>query len=87
MVSGDSGDKSQRNWCRSCELCTPYRSPYLPAPVVPPARWEESNDGDWWIVYSLPLIEISTDGARGLSIPRLLLGMSCAKRRNDSIVR
>lgn len=22
------------------------RSPYLPAPVVPPARWEESNDGD-----------------------------------------
>ena len=19
---------------------------YLPAPVVPPARWEESNDGD-----------------------------------------
>ena len=58
--------------------CTPYRSPYLPAPVVPPVRWEESNDGDWWIVYSLPLIEISTDGARGLSIPRLLLGMSCA---------
>lgn len=31
-------------------------------------------------------MEISTDGARGLSIPRLLLGMSCAKRRNDSIV-
>ena len=37
------------------------------------------------MVYSWPLIEMSTDGARGLSIPRLLLGMSCAKRRNDSM--
>lgn len=58
---------------------------YAPAPVVPPARCEDSNEGDWWIVNSFPWIDTSTDGARESIIPKLLLGTSWAKRRKASM--
>lgn len=48
----------------------------LPAPVVPPAREDESNVGDWWIEYSLPRIVTSTDVARESMNPRLPVGIS-----------
>lgn len=48
----------------------------VPAPVVPPARDEESNVGDWWMVYSLPRMATSTDVACESMKPRLPVGMS-----------
>lgn len=49
---------------------------YLPAPVVPPAREDESNVGDWWIEYSSPRIVTSTVVARESTNPRLFVGIS-----------
>jgi hypothetical protein len=48
----------------------------IPAPVVPPAREDESKVGDWWIEYSSPQIVTSTVVARESTNPRLLVGIS-----------
>lgn len=46
-----------------------------PAPVVPPARLEDSTAGDWWTVYSRPPTATSTDEALGSTKPRFCEAM------------
>lgn len=49
------------------------------APVVPPARFEESTAGDWWMVYSLEEDRVTwTLRALGSTKPRFCEGMGCA---------
>lgn len=57
---------------------------YIPAPVVPPAREDDSSVGDWWIVYSWSRMEMSTDVALESTKPRFEEGMSWEKRMKDS---
>lgn len=56
----------------------------LPAPVVPPALFDERTVGDWWIVKSRSPIESSKIVAFESTKPRFCEGIDCEKRRNAS---
>lgn len=57
----------------------------VPAPVVPPAREDDSSVGDWWMVKSCSPMDTSSVEARESTKPRFPEGISWEKRRKDSI--
>lgn len=73
--------------CQSGHRCGEKGKPRrqdAPAPVVPPARFEERTAGDWWMVKSRPATVMSTVEARESTKPRFCEGRSCAKRSKVS---
>ena len=56
----------------------------VPAPVVPPARFEDSNVGDCCISRLRSPIVMSREEAFGSTKPRFWEGIACEKSRKDS---
>ena len=56
----------------------------IPAPVVPPCRFDANTTGDCWMLKSLPAAVTSRTVALGLIMPRSWEGIGCEKRRKDS---
>jgi hypothetical protein len=53
--------------------------------VVPPARVEDSNEGDWRMEKSCPWIVTSTVVERESTNPRFAEGICLEKSMNDSV--
>lgn len=56
----------------------------IPAPVVPPLRFEESNDGDCSMTKSFPAVEMCRENAFGSIKPRFWEVNACENSINDS---
>ena len=76
----------QTTWATQSRMAGFMRK-YLPAPVVPPPRFEDNIVGDWWMVRSRPLIVNSNNVSLGSTKPRSWEGIDCEKRMNDSMKR